>query len=106
MISNLKKTIESKLINAFQPKYLEVENESHMHNVPKDSETHFKVTLVSEAFEAVPLVRRHQSVYSELGQELKSGVHALALHLYTSKEWAEKGESAPGSPQCLGGGKK
>ena len=40
-----------------QPSHLEVINESHMHNVPRSSETHFKVVVVAEAFEGVPLIK-------------------------------------------------
>ena len=42
--------ISTALQAAFKPQTLLVENESFRHNVPEGSETHFKVTLVSEAF--------------------------------------------------------
>jgi BolA protein len=74
-----------------------------MHSVPENSETHFKVVLVSDAFEAKRAVARHQKVYKLLDEELKQGVHALSLHLYTLQEW--QGES-PDSPNCMGGNGK
>jgi BolA protein len=37
--------IEAKITDALSPEFLEVANESHMHNVPPDSESHFKVTV-------------------------------------------------------------
>lgn len=40
--------IEKKLSDEFQPEFLKVINESDMHNVPRGSESHFKVTVVSE----------------------------------------------------------
>ena len=73
------------LKDAFHPSMLTIENESHRHNVPPNSETHFKVTLVSELFEGQRSVRRHQSVYAVLGDWLAGPVHALALHTYTPK---------------------
>ncbi len=102
---SIQSIIESKLERAFSPQWLNVDNESHGHNVAKNSETHFKVVLVSDAFDGVRKVARHQQVYSCLAAELDAGVHALALHLYTPAEWAEKGE-APTSPNCMGGSKK
>ncbi len=42
--------IEKKLSDEFQPEFLKVINESDMHNVPRGSESHFKVTVVSERF--------------------------------------------------------
>lgn len=95
--------IEDKLTRTFSPHVLRVDNESHGHSGP-GAETHFKVVLVCGEFEGVRKVARHQKVYACLAEELNAGVHALALHLYTSQEWAEKGE-APASPNCLGGSK-
>ena len=37
-----------------------------MHNVPPGSESHFKVTLVSDKFDGLRLVKRHQEVYGLL----------------------------------------
>lgn len=96
-------TIENKLNQAFAPSHLEVINESHMHSVPPNSETHFKVILVSDAFDGLRPVKRHQQVYSLLADELANGVHALALHLYVPEEWQG---AAPDSPRCLGGSKQ
>ncbi len=96
--------IEKKLSKSFTPLYLVVENESHMHSVPANSETHFNVTLVTNGFNGMRKVARHQAVYKVLADELASEVHALALHLYTEEEWAQT-ENSPQSPQCLGGSK-
>ena len=101
----IQQTIEQKLGEAFKSQHLLVENESHMHSVPANSETHFKVTLVSEDFEGQGKVKRHQSLYRVLADELAGGVHALALHLYTPDEWTASGQAAPASPNCLGGSK-
>lgn len=101
----IQSAIEQKLADGFQATHLEVENESHMHSVPANSETHFKVTLVSEDFAGKNRVKRHQAIYGALGSELQGGVHALALHLYTPEEWRARNEVSPSSPQCLGGSK-
>ncbi len=97
--------IEEKLRAGFAPLHLEVVNESHMHNVPEGSESHFRVVLVSEGFAGKPLVQRHRAVNGALAAELQGQVHALALHTMTPEEWFEKGGDAPESPPCLGGGK-
>lgn len=82
-----------------------VENESSGHNVPAGSETHFKITLVSRAFEGVRKVQRHQAIYQLVNDLLAGPVHALALHLYTPEEWLAQGSKAPDSPACHGGSK-
>lgn len=49
--------MRTKLQNRFNPKVLQIVNESYMHNVPEGSETHFKVVVVSDQFEGVPLIQ-------------------------------------------------
>jgi len=95
--------IERKLAGAFAPLVCEVVNESHQHNVPAGSETHFKVTLVSAQWSGLRKVQRHQAVYRVLAGELAGPVHALALHLYSPEEW--ESASVPASPPCMGGSK-
>ncbi|TLF49806.1 BolA/IbaG family iron-sulfur metabolism protein [Halomonas urmiana] len=99
---SIQDTIEAKL-QALEPDFLAVENESHRHNVPANSETHFKVTLVARRFEGLMPVKRHQQLYALLADELAGPVHALALHLFTPEEWEASGRSRPDSPDCRGG---
>jgi acid stress-induced BolA-like protein IbaG/YrbA len=60
MSGPVQQTIESKLAEALKPTELHVINESYMHAVPKNSETHFKVVVVSPAFEGLKLIARHR----------------------------------------------
>ena len=96
-------TVEHKITQTLHPLHLEVVNESFMHNVPEGSESHFKVTVVSERFEGETLVARHRMINEILAQELNGVIHALALHTLTPDEWFETGGTAPDSPECLGG---
>ena len=100
----MQQTIISKLEKALSPEHLEVINESHMHNVPEGSESHFKVVIVSDDFKDKMLLARHRLVNKALEEELKGSIHALALHTMTMEEWFEKGKAAE-SPPCEGGGK-
>lgn len=100
-------TIETKLRGALDPSHVEVINESHMHNVPKGAETHFKVVIVSSRFEGLSSVRRHQLIYGALKEELDKkpaagGIHALAITSRTPTEWQES-PLANESPKCRGG---
>lgn len=98
----LKTAIEDKLRNAFEPAVLEVENESHLHKVKEGAETHFKVVVVSSAFEGKSSVARHQMVYKALSAEMTPGkVHALAITSRTPAEW-EASPLANESPLCAG----
>lgn len=97
--------IEQMLNDKLEPVHLEVVNESHMHNVPSGSESHFKVTVVSQKFEGEMLVARHRLVNEILADLLSSRIHALALHTLTPDEWFERGAVERDSPPCLGGSK-
>lgn len=101
----VQKAIEAKLRQAFEAQVIVIENDSHKHSVPPNSETHFKVTLVSPAFAGQSKVKRHQAIYQVLAAELAGEVHALAMHLHTPEEWAAQGQATPDSPDCLGGSK-
>ena len=73
-------------------KNLEVINESHMHNVPKNSETHFKLILVSDDFLNMSLIHRHKKIYLILEQLMKK-IHALSIHAFTYNEYQKNNRS-------------
>jgi BolA protein len=101
----VQQAIETKLRDAFAPVHLQILNESHMHSVPRNSETHFKVIVVSDAFAGKSRVARHQAVNRILADELAGPVHALSIQAHTPDEWAARGGAVLASPECLGGGK-
>ncbi len=94
------------LSRALHPSHLEVVNESGMHNVPKGSETHFKVVAVSDRFNEMPLLARHRVINELLAEEVAGPVHALSVHAMTPDEWTASNRESASSPQCLGGGKR
>ena len=97
----IQESIETKIQKRLHPLYWQVENESHRHSGPA-MESHFKVTVVSDQFNGLNLVKRHQQLYALLAEEMAGEVHALALHLYTPGEWAERQEQSRQSPNCAG----
>lgn len=101
---SLQNRIQLKVEHEVKPQYFDLINESHMHSGPA-TDSHFKLIVVSETFSGLSAVKRHQRLYALLADELRDGVHALALHLYTPEEWALKQAPAPASPACLGGSK-
>ncbi|MYD45758.1 MAG: BolA/IbaG family iron-sulfur metabolism protein [Gammaproteobacteria bacterium] len=100
----VQEVIEAKL-TACDPIHLEVVNESGSHNVPKGSETHFKVVMISDKFEGLRLIQRHRMINEILEEELAGPIHALSLHLYTNQDWEKRFGSIPASPPCRGGEK-
>lgn len=96
--------INDTLVDALAPVHLDVINESNNHNVPPNSETHFKVVIVSDQFADNSLVQRHRTINKLLADQLSGPVHALSLHTHTKSEWLDKGGVVPDSPPCRGGG--
>ncbi|NBI13881.1 BolA/IbaG family iron-sulfur metabolism protein [[Haemophilus] felis] len=94
--------LTERLNQEFQPHFILVENESHKHSSGLGADSHFKVVLVSDKFEAVSKIARHRLVYQLLAEDLQQGIHALALHLYTPLEWEKCEAQFPKSPSCVG----
>ena len=93
--------IEEKLNNGLSIEQLTIVNESHMHAGPA-TDSHFKLTVVSNDFVGKRPVARHQVIYGLLAEELAGPVHALVLHLFTPEEWSAKNQVVPDSPKCSG----
>ena len=79
----IKDIITDKLREAFSPEDLQVVDESHLHEGHAghrpSGETHFRVYIVSTAFQGKSRVERHRMINSALAAELSGGVHALAI---------------------------
>tara|TARA_B100001142_G_C14005204_1_gene528202 strand:+ start:283 stop:603 length:321 start_codon:yes stop_codon:yes gene_type:complete len=97
--------IEQKIQTALSPSLLKIINESHMHSVPPGSESHFKLVVVTSAFESLSLVQRHQKINNILAKELKEDIHALSMETHTDKEWIKRSGKIFESPKCQGGSK-
>lgn len=100
----MQEVIEQRLTETLDPVFVEVVDETHMHNVPSNAQSHFKLTVVSPEFEGKTLLQQHRLVNEVLAAEIPK-IHALAIHTYTPDEWFERAGQAPASPQCMGGSK-
>jgi BolA protein len=98
-------SIQEALVATFSPVFLEIENESHKHSVKPGSETHFKITVASDAFTGKSRIERHRAVHAALKEQLASGLHALSVAAFTAEEWSRDPSRLP-TPDCLGGSKK
>ena len=87
--------MREKLTSAFQPTRLELEDDSGRHaghhheggmDAKEGGESHFNLTIVSEAFSGVGRVQRQRSVNAVLAQELAGPVHALSIKAQTPNE--------------------
>ena len=99
--------IRENIQRELRPLYFELVNESHSHSVPRNSETHFRLVVVSEAFKGLSRVARQRKIYEILKNELApGGVHALTQRALTPDEWSPEATADFHSPACLGGSKR
>jgi len=77
--------IAEKLTAAFQPRRLEVLDESDQHighaGYPEGGQSHFRVRIADEVFAPMTRIARHRAVHDALGKELVGRIHALALEI-------------------------
>ncbi|XP_042455494.1 protein BOLA1, chloroplastic [Zingiber officinale] len=83
--------IRQTLQSALEASVLEIEDVSYKHAghagvKAGENETHFNIKIVSPKFDGQNLVKRHRMVYELLGDELKSGLHAISIVAKTPQE--------------------
>lgn len=82
---SMQEQITEKLKAAFAPQDLAVIDESEQHRGHggwrEGGETHFRVQMVTSAFEGKSRLDRQRAVNRTLADELKTSVHALAMEL-------------------------
>ena len=67
---------------ALAPLEIDVEDESHRHvghAGARDGRGHFRVRIVSNAFDGLAPLARHRAVYAVLGEMMQTDIHALAI---------------------------
>lgn len=90
--TSLKDWITETLNARLAPTFLDVVDESHLHaghaGARPEGETHFRLDVVSAAFEGRGRVERHRIVNAALEDAFQRGLHALAVRARTPAEAA------------------
>jgi BolA family transcriptional regulator, general stress-responsive regulator len=90
---SVREQLIAKLTRTFDPVRLDVVDESARHaghaGARPEGETHFRVEVVSGAFEGLSRVARQRLIHEALAEELKTRVHALSLAALTPEEDAK-----------------
>lgn len=94
--------IENKIINTLNKcmniSSLKIVNESFMHNVPVDAESHFKIIIVSNDFNNLSNIQRHKLVYKHL-DTIMDNIHALSIQSFNEDEF-KLNPVVLDSPEC------
>ena len=88
---NIEQTIRTELEKSIALKHLEIKDTTgkHVHHEHFSGGHHLSAVIVSDDFEPLNLLDRHQIVYKALGSMIKNEIHAFSMKTYTSNEWNE-----------------
>jgi BolA protein len=81
--------IEARLGAALAPVFLQVRDDSAQHagHAGAAAGGHYHVTIAAAQFAGKTRVARHRLVYDALADEMRRGIHALAISAYTPEEF-------------------
>ncbi len=87
---SVEQQMREKLMIALEPTRLDIINESELHaghrSSPGTGHSHFRILVVSNAFDGKSRVERHRRVNEILAEELGGLIHAMALNTYAPGE--------------------
>ena len=78
--------IEKRLRNALKVSYLEIIDESHLHEGHPGAASgggHYQVLITASEFKGLNLIQRHRLVYEALGDAMNTQIHALSIRAST-----------------------
>ena len=89
---NLDNKIKARLNEVMDIDYLSIVNETakHVNHKNYDGGGHFKLEVVSSAFEGLSLLEQHKLVYKALEGMIKKEIHALALNTKSTSDWKKE----------------
>jgi BolA protein len=77
--------IVAKLSAKYAPEHLEVIDESSRHlghaGSRPEGETHFRIRIAARSLAGLSRVAQHRAINDTLGDELRGGIHALAIEV-------------------------
>ena len=80
--------IRQKLTEAFDPKLLIIENQSHLHrghvSSPQSGQSHFHIKIQAECLRQLPRVEQQRKIYAALDDAFNQGLHALSMEINRS----------------------
>jgi BolA protein len=81
--------IRQRLTDALTPESLDIEDDSASHagHASAGGAGHFNVIIVSEKFEGLNSIKRHQLVYAAVNDIMNTEIHALSMKTYTPDEF-------------------
>ena len=81
----LAKEIESRLVTAFAPEFVNVIDESDKHRghagYQDGGESHWKIEIKAAALDGLSRIARHRAIHGAIGKDIIGRIHALAIDI-------------------------
>ena len=73
-------------LQVLNPTYLDIQDDSALHagHAGNTGGGHYTVTIVSEQFDNLSLIKRHRLVYDAAKSLMNTDIHALSIHAKTA----------------------
>lgn len=94
-------TIKKHLKLNIKVQFIEIYNESMLHNHSKKNLTHLKMIIVSDNFINHSLISRHRIIFTILKENIKEKIYSITLYTYTLTEWKFKKNKTIDFSLCL-----
>jgi BolA protein len=88
-----RQAILERLNEAFQPRFLEVHDNSAAHAGHEGAINgggYFRVVIVAEAFRDLNRVAGQRKVFAALSDLMESDIHALEMRTYSPEQWEQR----------------
>lgn len=87
---NTEKVIRDHLVRLMDLYHLEIMDTTgkHVGHDQFSGGLHLTAIIVSDTFNTLSLIERHQLVYKALGAMIKKEIHALSMKTFTRSEWS------------------
>lgn len=78
----------TQVLSSLNPTYLDIQDDSALHagHAGNTGGSHFTVTIVSDNFTGLSLLKRHRLVYAAADALMKNDIHALSIRAETPTE--------------------
>lgn len=78
----------NRVLAVLNPSYLDIQDDSALHagHASNTGGGHYTITIVSEAFTGLSLLKRHRLIYDAARSLLTKEIHALSIHAKTPSE--------------------
>jgi len=75
-------------LSSLDPTYLDIQDDSALHagHAGNTGGGHFTVTIISDHFVGLSLIKRHRLVYTAAGVLMQKDIHALSIRAKTPTE--------------------